>query len=364
MTDLLAWIGLSALVDVIGCRNLSRILTATGDAVAAWEATPARVAAAGCSAAVVEKWSTARATIDGAALAEAIARADITVIPRSDARFPPALATIPDPPITLFVRGSPDALIASPLIAVVGTRAASPYGIAATTHLVAPLTRAGCTIVSGLAYGIDAVAHRTCLEQHGRTVAVLGTGIDAASISPAVHRGLADAIVRSGGTLVSEYVPGTPGIPLHFPARNRIVAGLTSGTIVVEAPAESGALITAQFALDFGREVFAVPGPITTPHHAGGHALLKNGAIPITDADDCLAVLSDARIAPLPLIPAIPHDPITARVLDALGSVPAHPDDLHTTLDLHPATLASVLTSLELDGAIRDVGGGRYIRVR
>lgn len=362
MNTLRPWIGLAALVDVLGCRNLHRILAhVDGDASAAWHATPALLAASGCSPAIVQKWSTAHHAIDCDALTAAIDHASITVIPHGDARYPAALATIPDPPIALFVRGNPDTLLASPLLAVVGTRAASPYGIAATTHLVEPLARAGCTIVSGLAYGIDAVAHRVCVEQHGRTVAVLGTGTDARNISPATHRGLAEAILQNNGAVVSEYVPGTPGIPMHFPARNRIVAGLTAGTMVVEAPMDSGALITAQFALDFGREVFAVPGPITSALHAGVHALLKTGATPVTDARDLLDLVPLPTTLPLPM--AVSQDPIAARILDALGAAPAHADALHAALGISAAILASTLTSLELDGAIRNVGGGRYIRV-
>ncbi|MDO8599142.1 MAG: DNA-processing protein DprA, partial [bacterium] len=165
------------------------------------------------------------------------------------------------------------------------------------------------------------------------------------------------------GCVVSEYVPGTPGLPMHFPARNRIVAGMTAGTIVVEAPEASGALITAQFALDFGREVFAVPGPITAPMSAGVNALLKIGATPVTAAADIIDALHlEELLPPAPARRTAPEG-VPGHILHALGTAPIHVDNLRDRVGIHASALASALTSLELDGAIRDIGGGRYIRV-
>ena len=359
--DVQPWLGLAALVDDIGSRRLWSLITAAGDAERAWRADAATLARARIPEALAQRFLLRRTEVNVAALVEAMERERIAVIPRNDPRYPALLAQIPDPPICLFVRGDA-ARIGERAIAVVGTRKATAYGRTATEALVGPLARAGLVITSGLAFGIDAYSHDACLRANGRTVAVLGTGSDGASISPASNRGLAERILGSGGCLVTEYVPGTPGFPMHFPARNRIVAGMTSGTVVIEAPEDSGALITAQFALDFGREVFAVPGPITSAMHAGANALLKVGATPTTSAADVIDALHLEELLP-PTPPRI-HTPegLPGRILGILGAAPLHIDDLRDQLAIPTNELASALTSLELDGAIRDIGGSNYIR--
>ncbi|MBI4143105.1 DNA-processing protein DprA, partial [Candidatus Uhrbacteria bacterium] len=205
MSALEAWLGLAALVDEIGARRLGALVTAAGDAERAWNADRAILARVEWTPRATDRFLAMRASVDTAALARAIARYDITIIPRGDARYPPLLATIHDPPIALFVRGD-TALLATRAIAVVGTRTPTPYGTAVVEHLVPPLARAGLTITSGLAYGIDGYAHDATLRVSGRTIAVLGTGVDPASISPSAHRALAERIITSGGCVVSEYV--------------------------------------------------------------------------------------------------------------------------------------------------------------
>lgn len=362
MEDPRPLLGLSAIVDTVGSRRLEALLRAAGSPAAAWRAGIADLGRWGWPPNLIERFVATRSTIDVDALRQWVERERLLVIERDDSRYPPLLAAIPDPPIALFVRGNPDAL-RTPSVAIVGTRACTPYGLAATRHLVGPLARAGCTITSGLALGIDGEAHRACLAARGCTVAVLGTGLDAASVSPARHRSLAEQIVAAGGAIVSEYVPGTEGLPMHFPARNRIVAGLTLGTVVVEAPEDSGALITGRFALDFGREVFAVPGPITTPSHAGVHALLKSGATPVTCAEDVLTAL---RMDPIEIPNANPNESsingVNGDILRALSATPIPIDDLAEALTVDIAALTRALTTLELDGVVRDVGGGRYVK--
>lgn len=355
------WIGLAALTDVLGSVRLAKLIARCGSPAAAWAASRADIMAIGVPEDTASLALERRATIDVARLAATMLHEGIVLITRTDPRYPPLLATIPDPPLCLFVRGDIGAL-RTQQIAVVGTRRATDYGLAATRVLVAPLARAGLTITSGLALGIDGAAHRTCLEASGRTIAVLGTGVDDAAIYPAAHRPLARDILASGGCLVSEYVPGTEGRKMHFPARNRIVAGLALGTIVVECPRDSGALITARFALDFGREVFAVPGPITAPQSAGPHAMLKSGATPITRAEDVTEALHlDQLFDPTPA-PQRAFTGITARIVEALSHAPTHVDDLGAAIAIPAHELASHLTSLELDGVVRDVGGSRYVR--
>jgi DNA processing protein len=359
--DFLPLIGLAALVDDVGAKNLHRLIAATGGAEAAWGADRATLERAGVSQRAAERFLEIRASVDVNAIAATVEHERITVIPWGDLQYPTLLTQIPDPPICLFVRGNVAALHTRSL-AVVGTRNATLAGRSAAEVLVAPLARAGLTITSGLAYGIDATAHAATLRASGCTVAVLGTGIDEASIYPPAHRRLAQSIVDAGGCLVTEFVPGTPGLPLHFPARNRIIAGLTVGTLVVEAPEASGALITARFALDFGREVFAVPGAITNPVSAGCNALLKSGACLVTSASDIIDALHLEELLPPAPKRAMPAGGLAGRVFDVLSAAPKHIDDLQNELGIATSELAHTLTSLELDGAVRDIGGGRYIR--
>jgi DNA processing protein len=259
--------------------------------------------------------------------------------------LPPLLRAIHDPPERLYLRGSGAAeLLAFPAVAIVGARACSPYGAQVARMLGRELAGAGIVVVSGMARGVDGEAHRGALERDGHTVAVLGCGID--RNYPAAHSTLAHAIAQRS-LLVSEYGPGVPPAPFRFPARNRIVAGLCAATIVVEARERSGALITADFALEEGREVFAVPGEITSALSAGTNALLRLGATPLTCADD---VLESFGIEP----PA--REQVSHPLLDLL---PATADELVRATGLPPAEIAAALTELELSGLAAE-GEGTY----
>lgn len=272
----------------------------------------------------------------------------IRCLQRHDEGYPRLLAQIPDPPARLWLRGdaAPD-LLERACVAIVGARACSGYGRAAARLLSTEATAAGAVVVSGMARGIDGEAHRGALAARGATVAVLGCGIDLDY--PAAHTGLAGAIVESGGLVVSEYEPGVEPAPWRFPARNRIIAGLARATVVVEARERSGALITADFALEDGREVLAVPGEITSALSAGSNALLRQGATPATCAGDVLEALGlEARRAE----PEIPDDPAAAAVLAAIAGGAATPDGLTRATGLDAAELASALALLELSGAV------------
>jgi DNA processing protein len=267
----------------------------------------------------------------------------VNVIPRS--RLPPLLRAIHDPPERLFVRGAGDPeLLERPAVAIVGARACSPYGAQVARQLGRELAAAGLVVVSGLARGVDGEAHRGALAGDGHTIAVLGCGID--RDYPAAHASLAREIAQRS-LIVSEYEPGVEPAPFRFPARNRIVAGLCAATIVVEARAKSGALITADFALDEGREVFAVPGEITSSLSAGTNALLRLGATPLTCADD---VLEAFGIEP-------PQRKTAEHPL--LQLLPASADELVRTSGLSAAEIAITLAELELAGAIAE-GEGVY----
>jgi len=259
-------------------------------------------------------------------------------------QLPPLLRAIFDPPSRLYIRGDPDLeLLAQPAVAVVGARSCSPYGAQVARTLAREVAAAGVVIVSGLARGIDAEAHRGALDAGGVTVAVLGCGVD--RDYPAANAELARRIMESGGLIVSEYEPGVEPAPWRFPARNRIIAGLCASTLVVEARERSGALITADFALEAGRDVLAVPGEITSALSAGTNALLRLGAVPVTGAGDVLelfGLLPEQR--PKPRLGGV-----GAVVLEAL---PGTMDELVQRTGLAAGAAAAALAELELRGLV------------
>ena len=270
---------------------------------------------------------------------------------RSDPAFPPLLGAIHDPPPGLFLRGDADIpLLAKPAVAIVGARACSAYGRQVARGLGRDLAAAGLVVVSGLARGIDAEAHRGALESGGISVSVLGCGID--RDYPAAHRELARAVALTG-LVVAEYAPGVEPAPWRFPARNRIVAGLCAATVVVEARQRSGALITADFALEEGREVFAVPGEITSALSAGANALLRLGATPLTCAQDVLE--SYGLIHRPAAAPALGD--AAAAVLERVQESALGADELCRVTGLAAGELAVALTELELAGAVREEDG-------
>ena len=292
------------------------------------------------------RFASFKAGFDARAELERLTRLGFRFLARSDPGFPPLLRAIHDPPPGLFLRGEEETtLLARPAVAIVGARACSAYGRQIARSLGRELAAAGLVVVSGLARGVDAEAHRGALEAAGATVAVLGCGID--RDYPAANRELARQVAATG-LVVSEYAPGVEPAPWRFPARNRIVAGLCAATVVVEARERSGALITADFALEEGREVFAVPGEITSALSAGSNALLRLGATPLTSARDVLESFGLAVPEPL----ALTLSPATAAVLDHVRQGPAGADELVRATGMDASALAAVLTELELEGAV------------
>ena len=267
--------------------------------------------------------------------------------------YPPLLQEIPDPPAVLWLRGeaAPE-LLERPSVAIVGARACSSYGRSVARTLGRELAAAGLVVVSGMARGIDSEAHRGALDAGGVTVAVLGCGID--RDYPAAHRDLASRIVQRG-LIVSEYEAGVEPAPWRFPARNRIIAGLCTATVVVEARERSGALITADFALEDGREVMVVPGEITSSVSAGSNALLRLGATPVTAAADVLEVYG------IECVVALPESPggLAGRLLERLAESPASIDELARSSGIAPGDVAAALIELELAGRISE-GDGVY----
>ena len=285
---------------------------------------------------------------DERSYAERLAERGLRFLGRSDPCFPPQLRAIHDPPVGLFLRGEGRfELLARPAVAIVGARACSPYGAQVARSLGRELAAAGLIVVSGLARGIDGAAHRGALEAAGTTVAVLGCGVD--RDYPASHRDLARGIARTG-LIVSEYAPGVEPAPWRFPARNRIIAGLAAATVVVEARERSGALITADLALEEGRDVLAVPGEITAALSRGTNALLRVGATPLTGAADVLELFG---------LDEQPRSTGAAEAAGLLAHLPATADELVRATGLEPGPLAAALAELELAGLVVE-GEGTY----
>jgi len=290
------------------------------------------------------RWAAHARAFDARAYEQRLTAQGFRFIARPAPDFPPLLHAIHDPPPGLFLRGvaAPE-MLSRPAVAVVGARACSGYGAAVARTLARELAAAGLVVVSGLARGVDAEVHRGALEGGGSTVAVLGCGID--RDYPAAHAELARRIAQSG-LIVSEYAPGVEPAPWRFPARNRIIAGLCNATVVVEARERSGALITADLALEEGREVFAVPGEITSALSAGTNDLLKLGASPLTRAAD---VLSCFGIEAEPSA-AVPVEGAAGRLLELLREGPAGADELARRAGLDAGEAARALVELELAG--------------
>ena len=363
-----AWL---ALVNApgIGPRTVSRLLAQFGSPTAVLQASAERLTAAGLKApGIAALKQPAQAVID-AILAWA-GQPAAHILTLTDPRYPAQLAEIPDPPPLLYVRGDVG-LLAEPQVAIVGSRNPTPGGREITQTFARQLTDFGLVVSSGLALGIDGVAHAAALER-GRTIAVLGTGPD--RVYPASHRDLARRIADAGA-LVSEFPPGQEPLAHHFPRRNRLISGLSLGVLVTEAALKSGSLITARCALEQGREVFAVPGSILNPLARGCHALIREGARLVESADEILAELAPLLRSAL-AAPAMGSDTPTAaqaddaldtdsrRLLDSMGFDPIAPDELIARSGLPAQRVASMLLTLELSGHVSSVPGGRYSRCR
>jgi DNA processing protein len=292
---------------------------------------------------------------------EQAGRDGISVLAWNDPRLPTSLVTLTDLPPVLWYRGQLSA-VDPPCVAIVGSRAASAVAIETAARLAADLAASGVTVVSGLARGVDSAAHRGALE-HGRTVAVLGSGLD--RVYPPEHSGLAQQIATSG-LVVSEYPPGTPPLPHHFPMRNRLISGLSRGVVVIEASEKSGSLITAACALEQGRDVMAVPGNVLSGRNRGGHALLRDGAKIVETADDIVGELGWSGVAARFDKDASSDggsETSGDRLLELMEPGHAYDlDELAGSSGLDSPSLLPRLLDFELRGLVRRAGGGRFLR--
>ena len=360
MDTLRYWLGFN-LVRGIGPVRLRMLLDLFGDVQSAWEASEQVLREIKLDRRALENFLKVRHQVDLDEVLRQIERAGAQVLTWATPDYPGLLRQIPDAPPVLFVRGT-----LTPAdewsVALVGTRKATVYGREVTHRLATDLVQNRVTLVSGLARGIDSIAHKAALEAGGRTLAVLGCGVD--YIYPAEHRKLAEAIVENGA-LVSDYPLGTRPEAANFPARNRIISGLSLGVVVVEAGIKSGALITADFALDHGRDVFAVPGSILSPASAGCNRLLHDGASIVTEVGDILEPLHLDQVSEKQLAREIlPANATEAAILERLTAEPRHLDELSREIELPVETISSTLVMMELKGMTRQVAPLQYVVAR
>lgn len=354
------WVGFN-LVKGIGAVRLQALQDHFGDLEIAWQAPVDALQAAGLSPKLAERVAQVRASVDLEKYLAQVAAQGIHILTWEDALYPPRLKEIDQPPPVLYVRGElkSDDFWA---VAVVGTRRVTAYGRQVTENLASFLAANGVTVVSGLARGVDAIAHQSALKAGGRTLAILGSGVDC--IYPPEHTQLAGKMISSGAIL-SDYAPGTPPDASNFPPRNRIISGLSMATVVVEAGETSGALITAQFAVDQGREVFAVPGNILAPQSKGANRLIAQGARPMLSGRDLLDALNLMRVTEQRQVrKTLPADEIEASLMSVLTHEPLHVDEIRNQTGLPIERVSATLTMMELKGLVRQVGGMNFVAVR
>ncbi|MBN2394238.1 MAG: DNA-processing protein DprA [Anaerolineae bacterium] len=360
MDTLRYWLGFN-LVRGIGPVRLRMLLDFFGDIQSAWEAPEQVLREIKLDRRSLGNFLKVRYEADLDETLRQVERVGAQVLTWDSPNYPNILSQIDDAPPVLFVRGT-----LTPAdewsVALVGTRKATVYGREVARRLATDLGHNRVTLVSGLARGIDSVAHRAALDAGGRTLAVLGSGVD--HIYPPEHHKLAEAIIENGA-LISDYPLETRPEAANFPARNRIISGLSLGVVVVEAGVKSGALITADFALDHGREVFAVPGSILGPASVGCNRLLRDGANIVTEVGDILEVLHLDQVSEKQLAREIlPANPTEAAILERLTPEPRHLDELSREIELPVETISSTLVMMELKGMTRQVAPLQYVVAR
>lgn len=354
------WIGFN-LVKGIGPVRLKKLLSVFGDAKTAWLAPADQLEEAGLSHKLVNRLLKIRERESLDQLWQKMQEQEINILTWEDEAYPARLREIHRSPPVLYLRGEikrEDEWA----VAIVGTRHFTSYGRQVTERVAGTLARNGVTIISGLARGIDGIAHRAALEAGGRTLAVLGNGVDV--VYPPEHRGLAQEMMAQGA-LISDYSPGTPPDGSNFPPRNRIISGLAKAVLVIEAGQRSGAIITANYAVEQGREVFAAPGNIFAPKSKGCNQLIKKGAHPLLDAQDVLELLDMTQIAEQKMArKVLPSNPTEATLFKALGLEPVHVDDISAQIDMPVEEVTSTLALMELKGMVRKVSGMQYMAIQ
>ncbi|HRN67205.1 MAG TPA: DNA-processing protein DprA [Promineifilum sp.] len=361
MTELKYWLGFNY-VSGIGPAKIQALLGYFNTLEKAWNASDEQLRDIGFDIRAIQSLNEVRQNFDLDQYVRQVETSGVGVVTWGSPEYPELLREIPAAPPLIFLRGQLEP-IDRWAMAVVGTRRLTAYGRQVTRDLVAGLVVNGITVVSGLARGIDAVAHRTALEDGGRTIAVMASGID--KVYPPEHRDLAREIVAGRGAIISDYPFGAEPESSHFPARNRLISGLSLGVIVIEAGERSGALITARFALEQNREVFAVPGNIHSPVSVGTNRLIQQGGKLVMRVEDILEELNLRMAAEQAVAQVVlPETAEEAALISQLSSQPIHVDELGRLTGMPMSLISSTLTMMELKGMVQQVGGMNYIRLR
>lgn len=349
------------LIPGVGSAKIKILLDFFGNAENTWKAEDSQLSQSGIgeklSAIIIEK----RKDINPDQEWEKLEKENIRILPISNPDYPELLKEIHNPPQILYVKGDDFSFNEKPMIAVVGSRGMSAYGQQVAQSFSHDLAMSGVIVVSGLALGIDAIAHRACLNAGEKTIAILGSSLDDKNIGPTANFNLSRRIITQGA-LVSDYPLETAAGVGTFPARNRIMAGMTMGTLVIEAAEKSGTLITANLALDFNREVFSVPGPIFSPTSSGTNNLIKSGAKLVSSIKDILEELNlKKRIATQNARKIIPSSKEEELILKTLSAETLHIDKIIKLSNLHPGLAISTLSIMEIKGMVKNIGGQNYI---
>lgn len=347
----------------LGPQKMRTLLDYFGNGEEIWKANISRLEASGIGPVLSGKITSERENINPDSEWEKLKKENIRMITFADPDYPTLLREIPQAPYIIYIKTSDPAfdLNASPMISIVGSRKFTSYGSQAAYSLARDLAQAGITIVSGMALGIDAIAHQGALDGGGKTVAVLGNGLDDKNIAPRTNFNLSRKIMEAGA-LLSDYPPETPANPNNFPARNRIVAGLSLGTLVIEAGEKSGTLITSNLALEFNREVFSIPGSIFSSQSIGTNDLIRKGAKIVTGVKDILEELDlEKEKSESPSVPKNPESEEEKILLGILSTEPLHIDNLAKISKLGTVTVSSTLVLMEMKGWVKNIGGQNYI---
>lgn len=349
-------------IEGIGSQKMNLLMNYFPTPESAWNASISELVKSGLKESLAEKIVQKRNEINPEKEWETLQKEAVSIISINDKTYPPLLREIHNPPYILYVKGDVS-LLNSNMISVVGSRRFTEYGSRVASSFGRDLANAGITVVSGLALGIDAIAHKGSLEVRGKTIAVLGNSLDEKSIHPRTNFELSKEIIENNGLLLSEYpIPTQPSVGT-FPARNRLMAGMSLGTVVIEAALDSGSLITANLALEFNREVFAVPGPIFYPQSQGPHMLIKNGAKIATSIADILEeinVVEGYSGEQKSLYAA--NSAEEEKLLSILSQEPLHIDTIAKLTKLNTSLTSSTLAILEINGAVKNIGGQNYIK--
>ena len=351
-------------INGIGPQKIKMLLDFFGSAENVWKANCGQLKESRINDSVVEKIIEERDKINPDKEWENLEKESIAIVTFQDDSYPKLLKEISNPPYMLYVKsvdGGTYDFNSSPLITIVGSRKYTNYGKQAAENFARELARAGIAVVSGLALGIDSFAHRGALEGGGKTIAVLGSSLEDQNIGPRTNFELSRDIMESGA-LVSEFPVGVTSIPGNFPARNRLMAGMTLGTLVIEAAVDSGSLITASLALEFNREVFALPGSVFSPQSEGANKLIKSGAKLVANIADILEELNIEQIKAAEkvkkIIPASAEEEI---ILKNLSHEPTHIDKIMKLTKLEASVASSTLAIMEMKGMVKNIGGQNYI---